>query len=165
MSHDLAVRVASPADYEQACILLDRLDELHRQRLPWLFRTPATQPRSRSYFEQLLSASDSAILVAEAGDVVGVAIVLIRSAPEFPVFIQQRWGVLDNVVVSPHFRRRGVGRQLALAAETWASAQGVAWVELGVYEFNTDARRFYEALGYLPISSKLRKVMLPADGG
>jgi diamine N-acetyltransferase len=164
MSHDLVVRIASPADYEQACVLLDRLDELHRQRLPWLFRTPETQPRSRSYFEQLLIAGDSSILVADAGGVVGVAIVLIRSAPQFPVFIPQRWGVLDAVVVSPSCRRRGVGRQLALAAETWATAQGAAWVELGVYEFNSDARRFYEALGYLPVSSKLRKETLPSDG-
>jgi diamine N-acetyltransferase len=163
VSHEFVVRVASSADYEPACVLLDQLDELHRLRLPWLFRTPETQPRSRSYFEQLLTADDSSVLVAEAGDIVGIAIVLLRAAPEFPVFIPQHWGVLDNVVVAPSHRRRGVGRLLALAAETWASARGAAWLELGVYEFNTEARRFYESLGYLPLSSKLRKVVPPSE--
>jgi hypothetical protein len=28
---------------------------------------------------------------------------------------------------------------------------------LGVYEFNDDARAFYQALGYLPVLTKLRK--------
>ena len=34
---------------------------------------------------------------------------------------------------------------------------GAPWVELNVYEVNAEARRFYEALGYLRLSTKLRK--------
>ena len=81
--------------------MLDGLDELHREHLPWLFRTPATQARSRDYFEQLLSGDDSCVLVADAGEVVGVVIALMRSTPDFQVFIPQRWGILDSIVVSP----------------------------------------------------------------
>lgn len=45
-----------------------------------------------------------------------------------------------------------------LAALHWGTRFGVPWVELNVYEFNSEARRFYEALGYLPYSLKLRKL-------
>jgi hypothetical protein len=34
---------------------------------------------------------------------------------------------------------------------------GAAWIEVNVYDVNAEARRFYESLGYLPLSTKLRK--------
>jgi diamine N-acetyltransferase len=151
------IRSARFDDYAQACRLNDALDELHRDRLPWMFKTPDVQPRSEAYFSALIDREDSAVFVADAGQIVGIAFGLLRSAPEFPVFRQQRWGVLDGLVVDPTWRRRGIGKRLTHAVEEWAFASGAPWIELNVYEFNTEARQFYEALGYLPFSTKLRK--------
>lgn len=156
-THAATIRSARFDDYAQACRLSDALDELHRDRLPWMFKTPDDQPRSEAYFGDLLNRQDSAVFVADAGQVVGIAFGLLRSAPEFPVFRQQRWGVLDGLVVDPTWQRRGIGKRLTHAVEEWALESGGAWIELNVYEFNTEARRFYEALGYLPFSTKLRK--------
>jgi GNAT superfamily N-acetyltransferase len=47
--------------------------------------------------------------------------------------------------------------QLARAIEAWALGQGAAWVEASVYDFNAEARRFYAALGYLPLRTIVRK--------
>jgi GNAT superfamily N-acetyltransferase len=95
--------------------------------------------------------------VADAGLVVGVAFGLMRAAPEVPVFVEQRCGVLDGLAVDAAWRRRGIGRLLVRAVESWAVRLGAPWVELNVYEFNAEARQFYEALGYLPLSTKLRR--------
>jgi GNAT superfamily N-acetyltransferase len=65
--------------------------------------------------------------------------------------------VLDNIAVAQAFRRRGVGSALIREAERWVRAQGASWLELGVYEFNQEARAFYQSLGYAPVLSKLRK--------
>jgi GNAT superfamily N-acetyltransferase len=154
---EVIIRRARFDDHAQACRLSDALDELHRDQLPWMFETPDVQPRSEAYFADLLNREDSAVFVADAGRVVGVAFGLLRSAPEFPVFRRQRWGVLDGLVVDPTWRRRGIGKRLTYAVEGWALESGAPWIELNVYEFNTEARRFYEALGYLPFSTKLRK--------
>jgi len=151
------IRRARFDDYAQACRLNDALDELHRDRLPWMFKTPDRPPRSEAYFSDLLNREDSAVFVADAGHVVGIAFGLLRLAPEFPVFRQQRWGVLDGLVVDPTWRRRGIGKRLTHAVEEWALESGAPWIELNLYDFNTEARRFYEALGYLPFSTKLRK--------
>jgi GNAT superfamily N-acetyltransferase len=155
------IRRARLEDHAEACRLTDALDELHRDRLPWMFKTPDAQPRSEAYFSELLSRDDSAVFVADAGQVVGIAFGFLRSAPDFPVFRPQRWGVLDGLVVDPTWRRRGIGQRLMHAVEQWALESGAPWVELNVYEFNTEARRFYEALGYLPFSTKLRKPSRP----
>jgi GNAT superfamily N-acetyltransferase len=158
---DCAIRVFSPADYEATCTLLDRLDVLHREQLPWLFRAPSEQPRSRVYFDELLSSERSELLLAVATEIVGLATVRLQSAPDLAVFIPQDWGVIDDIVVLPSWRRQGIGARLVRAAENWARDRGAAWVELGVYDFNTEARAFYEALGYLPVLTKLRRSFPP----
>lgn len=63
----------------------------------------------------------------------------------------------EGLVVDLAWRRRGIGKRLARAVERWALALGARWIELNVYEFNAEARRFYESLGYNPLSTKLRK--------
>src|SRR3954447_10298154 len=155
------IRRARFDDYAEACRLSDAVDELHRDRLPWVFKTPDVQPRSEACFSDLLNREDTAVFVAGAGHVVGIAFGRLRSPPELPVFRQQRFGVLDELVVDPTWRRRGIGRRLAHAVEQWARESGAPWIELNVYDFNTEARRFYEALGYLPLSTKLRKPVRP----
>jgi ribosomal protein S18 acetylase RimI-like enzyme len=139
--------------------VLAEVDELHRVRLPWFFQSPSVEPRPREFFEQLLSSDSSQVLVADVGAIVGAATVLIRNAPAIALFIPQSWAVLDSIAVAQPWRRRGVGRALTLAAESWARSKNLGWLELGVYEFNQDARAFYEALGYLPLSTKLRKTL------
>ncbi|HEX5138649.1 MAG TPA: GNAT family N-acetyltransferase [Planctomycetota bacterium] len=154
---EVTIRRARLDDHAQACRLLDSLDELHRAGAPWMFKEPSAQPRPRSSFADLLNSDDSAVFVADAGQLVGVAYGFMRAAPDFPVFVRQRWGVLDGIVVDPAWRRRGIGKLLTHAIEAWALDLGARWVELNVYEFNRDARDFYESLGYLPVSTKLRK--------
>lgn len=154
---EVIIRRARSEDYARTCQLNDGLDELHRDHLPWLFKAPDVQPRSEADFAERIRREDSAVIVADAGHVVGIAVGLLRAAPEFPVFRKQCWGILDGLVVDPSWRRRGIGKRLTHAVEEWALESGAAWVELNVYEFNVEARRFYEALGYLPVSTKLRK--------
>jgi ribosomal protein S18 acetylase RimI-like enzyme len=151
------IREAIPADYDRVVALLAEVDALHAEHAPWMFRTPPSEPRSRQFFADQLRSLESTLLVADAEELVGVATVVLRSAPEFGVFVPQHWGVLDNLAVGRRWRRRGVGRALTLAAEAWALQRGAQWLELVVYDFNTEARAFYEALGYRLATLKLRK--------
>ncbi|HVU02876.1 MAG TPA: GNAT family N-acetyltransferase, partial [Polyangiaceae bacterium] len=89
--------------------------------------------------------------------VIGVALVLLKQSPEFPVFRPLSYGVIDAIAVDAGWRRRGAGRALVAAATAWAESRGAAWLELGVYEFNRDALAFYDALGFQTASRKLRR--------
>jgi GNAT superfamily N-acetyltransferase len=154
---DIAIRRARPDDYQEACRLFDIGDQLHRDRLPWLFTAPAPESRSQAFFDGLVTGPESALFVADGGYLVGLAHGVVRAAPDSPVFVKQRWGVIDGVVVDPGWRRRGIGRALSSAIEQWALNLGASWVELNVYEFNKEAAEFYRSLGYARLSSKMRK--------
>jgi diamine N-acetyltransferase len=141
--------------------LLAQVDELHRVNAPWIFQRPDAEARPREFFDELLASEGSIVLVADAqGELAGVATVMMRNAPSFAVFVNQSWAVLDNIAVVSSWRRRGVGRALTRAAEQWALGRGAKWLELGVYEFNAGARAFYQALGYAPVTTKLRKPLV-----
>ncbi len=49
-------------------------------------------------------------------------------------------------------RGRGIGRKAMLHIESLAADRGAKRVQIGVFEFNTRARRLYESLGYVEIS-------------
>jgi GNAT superfamily N-acetyltransferase len=74
-----------------------------------------------------------------------------------PIFVRQRWGVVDDLIVDAAWRRRGIGKRLVHAIESWAHELDAAWVEMNVYDFNSEARDFYASMGYLPLSMKLHK--------
>jgi GNAT superfamily N-acetyltransferase len=155
------IRRATADDYLGVCGVLEQLDALHHDRVPRMFASPVTPARPFEYFSDLLTGARSVVLVAEAGDVVGVAIGLLRDTPDLPVFHRATFGVVHGIAVAPAWRRRSVGRRLVRGVEGWACAEGAAWVELNVFDFNRDAAHFYESLGYEPLMRKLHKPTSP----
>lgn len=157
MHHSIAIRDAQLSDHSQLRPLLDQLDRLHIERAPWLLREVDEDARSLAWLEALLSNDDEALLVADAGQCVGLATVCLRGAPNFPFFIRQQHAVINDLVVHPDWRRQGVARRLCTACEDWARARQAAWLEVNVYEFNTEASDLYSALGFATTTRRLRK--------
>jgi GNAT superfamily N-acetyltransferase len=95
---------------------------------------------------QMLGArSDDAVFVAEAAeDVVGVASVHVFAAFHADVWI----GRITALVVGAHHRRRGVGKLLLNAAESFAYARRAGTVEVTSGGTHEPAPQFYESNGY-----------------
>ncbi|MGZ6372464.1 MAG: GNAT family N-acetyltransferase, partial [Candidatus Limnocylindria bacterium] len=55
---------------------------------------------------------------------------------------------LIAVYVTPAWRRRGVGGEVSRAIVAWARERGATEILLSVSDWNVDARRVYEALGF-----------------
>jgi GNAT superfamily N-acetyltransferase len=173
----IEIRPALPSDWSELEPLFDTLDRLHREALPWLFQEPSTNPRPLSYLEELREGGLGELFVARAGQAhgegdretssegtahsIGFAIVLLRSAPRFPVFVPQTHALVDNIVVHPQWQQRGLGRKLYAACEHWARDRGAQWLELTVYDFNESAARFYASLGFEPLTRRLHKPLGP----
>lgn len=157
------IRRAQPSDYTSLLPLFNELDDFHRERAPWMFRYPKEVARPKSYLERLLSDPNQGVLLAEAGECVGLAIVLLRKSPDFPVFVPQSYAVIDNIVVRASARRRGIGTQLYQACTAWAEKHRAQWVEVSVYHFNEDAKRFYAQQDFQPLTQRLRKSLVAVN--
>ena len=66
-------------------------------------------------------------------------------------------GFVFDVEVSPDFRRRGYGRAIMSAGETFCRDRGVVSIGLNVFGSNVGARSLYEQLGYEITSIQMRK--------
>ena len=106
----------------------------------------------------MLAGPDSTILLAERDDeVLGLLLVLIRPAPELPMMMPRRTGMVDTLIVAERARRQGIGHRLMAAAEDWCRQQGCTDLQLTVWDFNTPARDLYAELGYRPLHHRLGK--------
>lgn len=155
---DLIIRDATMQDYPAMCELFEEGDHLHREALPDIFRKPRGAPREETVIRAFVTDPEIGVLVAEEGDqVIGCLIVMVRKAPEYPILVPLRYAMIDVIVVRRDHQRNGVGRALMHRAETWALARGIDRVELNVFEFNQEARAFYERLGYTTLSRRMVK--------
>jgi len=157
---EVSIREANQEDYEGLCEVFAEVDALHREALPHVFRQPDEPARTKEFISGIVADEDAALLVAENdGEIVGLVQILIREAPDIPIMVPRRYGVIDNLAVKKGVRRSGVGRALIERAHRWAWDKGATQVELYVWEFNKEAITFYEKLGYRTASRKMWRVL------
>ena len=143
------VRPATLGDYQALCALFEELDEFHRQVRPEFFRPFDGPARSWEQVGRWLAGPDSTVIVAEdAGEVVGLCLLLPRPQPPFAGAVPRKVVVIDNLVVRADRRGRRIGEDLVAASMDWARGQGATHVELGVHAVNRHALRFYERVGF-----------------
>ena len=152
----LVIRRVRAKDLDSLLPVLAQGDQHHWEALPQIFRPPEDPETTRLYISSLLLNPDNAIFAAELdGHVAGVLLASLRQTPDVPVLVPRRYASIDNVVVDRELRGRGIGRALLEHAHQWAAGQGVDMVELTVWEFNENARKLYESLGYKTASRKM----------
>jgi GNAT superfamily N-acetyltransferase len=154
-----AIRGARVSDHAQLQALFEELDRLHRDGAPWLLKKPDCDLRPLEWLHTLLANPNSALFVADVGACVGLATVHLRDAPSFEMFIRQRHAVIDDLIVYPDWRRRGIARRLYEACEEWALERNASLVEVTVYEFNAEAHGFYASVGFGTTTRKMRKAL------
>jgi len=155
---DVRIRPAILAEHGALCRLFDELDRLHRAARPDFFRRADGPARPSAIVADLIAGPRSTILVAERdGGLAGLVSVLLQGIAGLPILVPRRIAVIDNLIVRADCRRHGIGRRLIDRAERWADAQGAQAVEIVVHEFNLEARRFYDALGYRTSTRRLHR--------
>ena len=146
---EIIIRQATAEDYEDLCTIIDEVDTLHRDRMPYMFQKPPGPVRDKEYILGLLADDNVGLFIAEIeGQVVGFVHVLVRDTPPWPTLVPRRRAFIDSLAVGQEFLRHGIGRALMNRAHAWAVAKGAVDVELNVFEFNQPALAFYRALGY-----------------
>ena len=145
----MQIRPALSADLEGVIDVFAETDLLHAAAQPDIFRQPQDSSSIRSFYQGQFLLPDAYLLVADLqGEIVGGLLAVVKEAPLAAILKPRRWLSISNIAVKPAYRGLGIGQALMEQAQTLARQLNLHAVELTVWEFNSDARRFYERLGY-----------------
>jgi ribosomal protein S18 acetylase RimI-like enzyme len=143
------IRQATPADSLLLSSLSVDVQSLHVEHHPDIFRAPQSKDFAKSFFEEALGDSTTSIFIAEdEGESLGYILCNLIERQETPFTFAIRYLMIDQISVRPVARGRGVGAELLRRVEELAKEQGVQKIQLGSWDFNIDAHRFFERHGF-----------------
>ena len=142
----MTIRRMEERDYRAYCALLTEVHGLHAGNRPDIFKSEAVLP-DEAAFEEMIADREQVLLAAEeAGEMVGMCLMEVRM-PKAAHVHHRAFGWIGDLCVKSSCRGRGVGTQLYRAMKAQAHEMGLARIELMVWAFNENAKRFYEKLG------------------
>ena len=137
----VTIRKAISTDSDGVYRLLRIIADIHRNGRPDMFPN-LTSKYTPDEVKQRLSMDESGVFVAEiGGEVMGYV---------FCDIINEGTGqtlYVDDLCVSPEARHCGIGRKLMDKAQEYGKSKNCAYLMLNVWEFNSDAVKFYEKYG------------------
>jgi ribosomal protein S18 acetylase RimI-like enzyme len=136
------------ASFPGAARLLDAMSQLHTAKVSEVF--DGSQPtKTASYVAELVAEPKNQVYVATNGkEVVGVLRSSIQEAEDIPGWRVRRYGTIEAMFVEPKWRRQGIAGALMQAATLYFKEQGLAIIELNVWDFNKEAQSLYRKLGF-----------------
>lgn len=139
MTEAIRIRPAAEADLPELVELLRQLFELEQD-----FEPDAS--KQQAGLSLMLESPFAELLVAECGGrVAGFCGVQLQISTAMGSYAAQ----IEDLVLHPEFRRRGIGSRLLDAASAWAKQRGARRLQLNCDDQNLPAMRFYEARNWI----------------
>ena len=89
------------------------------------------------------------VLIAEVnGEVAGFATILTKVKSEELEDGDLEYGLVSDLMVLEKYRKQGLGRRLLEEAESYARANEVKWLRIGVLAGNQAADNLYSSMGF-----------------
>ena len=150
----MAVRRAEIKDIPRLEEILYQVHDVHARVRPDLF-IPGKKKYTAEELEALIGSEDTIIFVCtdDTGLIMGYAFCMDKTYPGNHSTNPDKMLYIDDLCVDEKFRGKHVGRILCEYVKEYAKEKGYQRITLNVWEFNTDARAFYDALGFEPLKT------------
>lgn len=145
----MEIRKLTESDYAALLELYRKLEEFHVQARPdYFLRREDAYPQ-----EHFLANIANPICLelgafAENGRMVGFVEATLWN--ESGMVKSLKTVCLDNIYISPEYRRRGIAAKLFAQVECWAKERGAIRLDLHTWDFNREAIALYRAMGMVP---------------
>ena len=143
----MLIRKIKINDYESVQKLHQQSYLLHLEARPDIYLEHAN-PFNFEYFVEQLNNKNTINLVYEEDKEILALLLANYKKPSKAPFIRKRKIIfIDCLVVDENHKGMGIGRRMMEYLENIARKKKVESIELNVYNFNKDAKKFYRALG------------------
>jgi len=134
-------------DYNEIDRLMAQVHQLHVNGRPDLY-IDVEHIYSFEQFKEMVENEDMITILAEENEnIIGICMVSMRSKT---CMVKRRTAYMEDLCVDESYRGKGIGRELFLYAKEKAIKMGAERLDLMVWDFNEDARKFYEKMGMKP---------------
>lgn len=142
---NIIIRTASITDIEKILFLEDQVFEIHLNARPdWFDKKPINY----DYLKNIIEENTKKIFIAEENcEIIGFCIVCICEINNHPIFHDMTNIEIEDLCVDENHRKNGVGKRLFEEVIIFARNINAQFIELIVWEFNQNARKFYENMG------------------
>ncbi|MCM1189142.1 MAG: GNAT family N-acetyltransferase [Muribaculaceae bacterium] len=146
----MEIRKLMESDYDKVIELYKELDEIYVQARPDYFvcRDKDKIYPKDAFIHNLALPGNIELGAFDAEQIVG----FVRATlwKESGMVKDVKTVCLDDIYVSPTYRRRGIATKLFTEVETWAKEQGAVRLDLHTWDFNKGAIAMYQAMGMTP---------------
>jgi len=146
----ISVRSANRSDAELLANLNRFVQELHFTHMPQRFK-PVENGATAEWFKSMMENPAVRAWIAEAeGTAAGYVLTVTYDRPETAFCFRRVCCEIDQISVSPEFRKKGVAKALVERVLAEARSSGIPDIELNSWSFNTEAHDAFGALGFVP---------------
>jgi len=141
------IREACLSDFNAIYNLENQIFYMHLNARPDMIK-PKKEPFGRDYFENCLNDEKVKIFIFEEnGEILGHCMTRQWEYDNHHMFYDMKILEINDLCVDEKARGKNIGRQLFNRAKEYAKEIGAIRLELTVWGFNKNARKFYEHLG------------------
>ncbi len=148
------MREATKGDYEAVHQLQKQVHEIHTKERPDHYRMADTT-LDKEYFNNLIDGENTKIFLLEEYRPIAYTIITLKNTEERPILIPKKVVYMDDFGVDRKYRGNGVGKLFFGKIVEFAKSIEADSLELGVWEFNENAIKFYESMN---VKTKMRRM-------
>ncbi|MBP3916573.1 GNAT family N-acetyltransferase [Clostridium sp.] len=143
------VRYANREELERVNELRKVVNEVHCKGRPDIFKDGFCKELQDFIYTIWESKNSDVIVAIRDNEICGFACVDYIEKPESPFSLERRFYHINELGVDPKHRRQGIATELFSFIKEEASRRNFDKIELDMWEFNEDALKFYESLGFV----------------
>jgi len=155
----MEIRVATVDDLADLVTVQREVHEIHVRTHPAFYRNATDADLLEAMKSFLASEQYRAWIATADGDPAGFLLFRLNAVPENAFCYARNEASVEQIGVVRRFQRQGIGRALMSEAVRFAVSHGCAELRLTVLATNAAARPFYDALGFVDFSRRLRKAL------
>ena len=157
---NVTIKKACSSDRNEILRLLKQISAYHQVGRPDIFRAGSAK-YSEDEFEAILQDANKPVFVAadENNNVLGYVFCKVIHYKSHAVFNDFDSLYIDDFCVDESVRGKHIGKLLFETVKDYAKEIGVYNIDLNVWEFNENAKKFYESCGMTTQKRKMELIL------
>jgi len=151
---EIHIREATKSDYDVVHQIQRQVHEIHTKERPDHYKMADTT-LDKEYFNNLIEGENTKVFLLEEDQPIAYTILTIKHTEERPILIPKKVVYMDDFGVDNMYRGKGVGKIFFEKILEFAKDIEADSLELGVWEFNENAIKFYESMN---LKTKIRRM-------